>query len=314
MLYGDSDFSKYSSDFYTGNLTAAVKHTQKLSTDALERFARDPTGCRRVGILRHFGEAPPATWVERPEGGGRACGTCDNCARAAAASGGGKALTRDMCLQAAPVLIALHMGFTGNSTPMSVLSTVASDGSGSANSWQQPKPGTREAIRAIRAALEPSAKTVNFNKEMVQLLVQQGLVRKDMKKGDWATYDVFSIEPNSRGRELAVKVTAAARSAAAAAVAAGAGSVGSAGVHSGKTVVGSPALAPAPSPMTREKARARLGQLPQVILPVPEGVARAEAEVAAAVGAKAAAVGAKIAELRAAGWDTPRTPLETVCL
>ena len=125
MLYGDSDFTKYSSDFYTNNLTAAVKKTQKASTDALEGFARDPLGCRRAGILRHFGEEPPMGWGKSPDENsvpGRVCGTCDNCQRVAAAAaaaaagggGGGKsALSRDMCLEAAPALVALHHGFGG---------------------------------------------------------------------------------------------------------------------------------------------------------------------------------------------------------
>ena len=81
MLYGESDFVKYQSDFYVGKLSAEAKLTQKKSTDALERFSRDPTACRRAGILQHFGEKEPGVWKTSPEDGKKVCGTCDNCVR-----------------------------------------------------------------------------------------------------------------------------------------------------------------------------------------------------------------------------------------
>ena len=47
---------------------------------------------------------------------------------------------------------------------MSVLTGVACDGTPSANHWQVPRDGTREAVRAVRAAIDPKWKTVNFTK------------------------------------------------------------------------------------------------------------------------------------------------------
>ena len=120
MLYGDNDFVKYASDFYVGKLSREARETQKKSTDALERFARDARGCRRAGILRHFGETTPDTWRPAPAVGDatsaatsdkpvsrRVCGTCDACSRLFESAASGRALEAEYTLECAPVLMAV---------------------------------------------------------------------------------------------------------------------------------------------------------------------------------------------------------------
>ena len=115
----------------------------------------------------------------------------------------------------------------------------------------------------------------------MQLLVQQGYLRKEAKKSEYSSYDVFFINNhNAEARNVAVKITSAALRAAGEAAAAG---------QSGPLLT------------SKSVARERLGELPTVTLPVPEGVARAEAEAAAAADAK-------LEELRTAGVDVSAVP------
>ena len=287
MLYGDADFSKYSSEFYVGKLTAEARRTQKASTDALERFARDPLGCRRAAILRHFGESPPRAWEESPDGDetrGRVCGTCDACARvAAAAKTGGGALRRDLALEAAPILVALTRGFGGGGVSMTHLAALAADGAQPPNG-RVPAQGAREAIRVLRAALDPVSRTVNFVKEMTQTASREGLVRKATQSGAYGAYETFEATP--RGRELGERAYAAARAEQSA----------DQGADQGAD--------------HRERTRRRLRDaLPPFVVPVPEAVAAAEAEARRAADARAD-------ELRAAGVDlsaVPQTELDAGC-
>ena len=282
MLYGDGDFSKYGSDFYVGGLSETVRRTQKASTDALERFSREPLACRRAGILAHFGESPPESWPDSPDPAvaGKVCGTCDTCVRVrrAAEDGGvAKTLRRDMAFEAAPVLIALHHGFGGGPVPMTALASLAKDGA-DPKTGRMPNPAARTAIRAIRAALPAPSKTDSFVKEMTQALVQEGLIHKRTEKGPYSAYDVYSIPRNGREAAIATRCTRAALAAAAA---------------SPVTVAHGKAA--------RDAIRARVGALPPIVLPVPEGVARAEAEAAAVASAR-------VEELVKAGVDVSAVP------
>lgn len=70
-MYADaSDFTKYKSDFYLGNLSGEARAATVKSMDALRDFAMNSSGCRRVDLLEFFHEAPSF---------GKSCGTCDLC-------------------------------------------------------------------------------------------------------------------------------------------------------------------------------------------------------------------------------------------
>ena len=74
MFAVDTDFDKYSSQFYLGNLTAQAREAVTTSTARLRAFARASAtaSCRRAMILHYFdnGEISGGTWR---------CGACDLC-------------------------------------------------------------------------------------------------------------------------------------------------------------------------------------------------------------------------------------------
>jgi ATP-dependent DNA helicase RecQ/Werner syndrome ATP-dependent helicase len=59
-----SDFDKYSSDFYVGNLSGAVRQATLDSTHALRDYALCRSHCRRKGLLAYFGEVPSWTMCQ----------------------------------------------------------------------------------------------------------------------------------------------------------------------------------------------------------------------------------------------------------
>ena len=69
LICKDADFAAYSSDFYTGDLSAQARQIVTASTEKLRAFAAEPSTCRWCKLLSHFGEAGTIT----------ACGSCDNC-------------------------------------------------------------------------------------------------------------------------------------------------------------------------------------------------------------------------------------------
>ena len=66
----ESDFTKYNSDFYIGNLSGQAKQCYLESLSALKDFALEKSKCRRKALLDFFNEKPEF---------GNQCGTCDNC-------------------------------------------------------------------------------------------------------------------------------------------------------------------------------------------------------------------------------------------
>ena len=292
MLYGDNDFVKYASDFYVGKLSREARETQKKSTDALERFARDARGCRRAGILRHFGETTPNTWRPAPALGfdatsadvtssrskplevpRRVCGTCDACSRLFESAASGKALEAEYTLECAPVLMAVAKGFPGSGASMTHVVALATDSNPPANG-RAPAAGVRERVRAARLALKPQTRSQAFVKEITRALADGGYLRAVAVKSEYGSYEVFQTTP--RG----VAVANAAFE-----------------VFASDFACGDAAA-------RREAALAALARRApgaRVILPVPESLARAEAD------AKAAA-DAKVLELEAAGVDTSAIP------
>jgi RecQ family ATP-dependent DNA helicase len=75
MYCNPNDFTRYSDDFYTKNLSTSAKRAIAESTEALRKLSLNENECRRVAILRFFDEKPIF---------GEHCGTCDNCVNAVA--------------------------------------------------------------------------------------------------------------------------------------------------------------------------------------------------------------------------------------
>ena len=195
MLYGENDFVKYSSDFYTAKMSHSAKRTQQQSTNALEQFARDPVECRRADILKHFGEQVPNDWKPSPEDSTkRVCGSCDNCAKVFAASKDGKSLKRDLTIEACPILLAVGKGFPGGGVSMVHIAALATDSNPPANG-RAPQNGVREMIRRNRSVLDPTTRSLVFVKELVQSLSQSGFLRKNAIKGQHGSYEVFHCTP-----------------------------------------------------------------------------------------------------------------------
>jgi superfamily II DNA helicase RecQ len=71
MYCNESDFAKYTDDFYVGSLAAEVRAARLASLAALRAYAADGA-CRRRALLAYFGEAAPD------------CGKCDCCRRLSA--------------------------------------------------------------------------------------------------------------------------------------------------------------------------------------------------------------------------------------
>lgn len=68
LLYSDSEFSGYKSEFYINKLSAAQLAVIEASTDTLQRYANSRTECRRLAVLRYFGDDSEIT-----------CTNCDIC-------------------------------------------------------------------------------------------------------------------------------------------------------------------------------------------------------------------------------------------
>ena len=290
MLYGDNDFVKYASDFYVGKLSAAVRATQKKSTDALERFARDAVGCRRAGILAHFGERTPASWRPAPTASSadgrpgtkndgavrRICGTCDACERLAASAASGEALEAEYALECAPVLMAVARGFPGTGASMTHVVALATDSNPPANGRAPKDAGVRERVRRARLALSPTARSQPFVKEVTRALAEAGFLRTAAVKSEFGSYEVFHATP--RGVAVADAAFAA---------------------FADETSVPSTASASERREAAQASLRARLQT--RVVLPVPESLARAEAD-------RKAAADAKVRELEDSGADTSAIP------
>ena len=284
MLYGDNDFVKYASDFYVGKLSREARETQKKSTDALERFARDAVGCRRAGILAHFGEDTPVSWRPAPAGNTlrnadgtprRVCGTCDACARLLESAASGKSLEEEYTLECAPVLMAVAKGFPGSGASMTHVVALATDANPPANG-RAPASGVRERVRRARLALSPATRSQPFVKEVTRALAEAGFLCTAPVKSEYGSYEVFRATP--RGVAVADAAFAA---------------------FASETSVPSTVSASERREAALAALRARLET--RVVLPVPESLARAEAD-------RKAAADAKVRELEDAGADTSAIP------
>jgi len=215
LIATDGDFSNYSSDFYTGGLTAAAKEEQLKSTDALRRFASGSC-CRRKWLLEYFGEAPAF---------GNCCSSCDICRSNVAHAGD---LTRDFQKAAFPVLEAVA-ATSSFPQPLTSLLTIiagtwkpraAKGGSSQFSQGSQLSQGffaeachlnpserriveAMARIREVRQELPVLMRREAFSREMVAVLANEGYI--DRKRISTTTsngynnsFDVFGVTAKGR--------------------------------------------------------------------------------------------------------------------
>ena len=177
LMFADNDFTRYSSDFYTKDLTPEAARTQQQSTDALKSFAHDRDTCRRVLIMRHFEETPSFT---------RCDASCDNCARSAL---GLDVLRRNFAREVLPIFLTLK--YAGGSLTMTKFLRTISGLKDSESLF----PNQRKAIDDARLAanLQPGSTTTEFYKEMMAILSRTGLVSERIVKGAYSTYSVYAL-------------------------------------------------------------------------------------------------------------------------
>jgi superfamily II DNA helicase RecQ len=186
ILYtSETDFDRYQSDFYLGNLQGQARDAIVESTKALKAFAMDGEKCRRKALLDFF--------HERPAFGDR-CGTCDNCQ--AMATYGADSI-RDFGAVARIVLLTVN-GL--NEQGLTNLITVMT---GKTVEDYRYKRGTdptrfRDMLQGKRDAL-PKKVTQDQFRELVQALTQKGYLHESTKKADVngfsRSWTIFSITP-----------------------------------------------------------------------------------------------------------------------
>lgn len=174
MYFSQADFSNYNSDFYLGRLSDTAKTNVLKSIDALRAYAEDSRGCRRLGLLKFFGESPPFT----------RCGDCDNCKNV---NDNADDLTRDFSAAAAVVLLALWQ--IAPRQP----------------SWSELAKGLTQVGSAAfrrKTALDSvdGRWTVEALKDLTSELcnTKPPIVARGSFKGEYRTFDVFSLADAGR--------------------------------------------------------------------------------------------------------------------
>lgn len=125
MIYSEQDFTKYHSDFYLGGLDGNKRASTISSMKAMQNFATDQCSCRRVLLLRYFGEPDAADGMEKAGGCDPSlCNPCDNCNNRRQFKGD---LERDYALEATILLEAVRALGTKNSASMTHIRAVLSN-------------------------------------------------------------------------------------------------------------------------------------------------------------------------------------------
>ena len=245
MIYGDGDFSRYSDEFYVGKLDAAARKTQKESTDALERFSRSREVCRRASILAHFGESPPMTWSVCPDNEntrrGRVCGTCDNCRRVVEGVNAGGGSALRRDMSAEAAPVLLALLLAFAPGSSSMTNLVALATDSKPPSWMAPERA-EGALKHIRFARTFLPKE-SRGKETAKDMAQQLAAEGLVAKGTASTgYTTYeTFSLTPNGKTVAQRIM---------------GALSRAG-------------------QTKSKP-----ELPEIVLPIPESVARAMREAA----------------------------------
>ena len=187
MLFSDSDFSKYSGDFYTKGLTKESLQTQLNSTEKLKQYAIEREKCRRAMILEHFDETPQF---------GSRCGTCDNCIRCKTIKADD--LQRNLLNEVMPVLLTLKYSVTG-SLPMgklidAVLGKTPKKGGEVVlqHQWQ------RFQIDEAKKRADKNSRNQQFYKEVLGILVRANYVNEKKVRGAYGSWNVYSLSPKAR--------------------------------------------------------------------------------------------------------------------
>ena len=187
MLFSDSDFSKYSGDFYTKGLTKESLQTQLNSTEKLKQYAIEREKCRRAMILEHFDETPQF---------GSRCGTCDNCIRCKTIKADD--LQRNLLNEVMPVLLTLKYSVTG-SLPMgklidAVLGKTPKKGGEVVlqHQWQ------RFQIDEAKKRADKNSRNQQFYKEVLGILVRANYVNEKKLRGAYGSWNVYSLSPKAR--------------------------------------------------------------------------------------------------------------------
>jgi hypothetical protein len=175
---------------------------------------------------------------------------------------------------------------------------LATDANPPANG-RQPASGVRERVRRARAALTATTRSTPFVKEVTRSLADAGFLRAVAIKGEYGSYEVFQATPRGVAvADAAFEVFASDLTDRVETSDGATSDVVEKNADSKKAEV---------SEVSRREAalKALAARLPnlnaRVILPVPESLARAEAE-------RKASAAAKVRELEDAGADTTNIP------
>jgi hypothetical protein len=194
--------------------------------------------------------------------------------------------------------MAVARGFPGSGASMTHVVALATDANPPANG-RQPASGVRERVRRARAALTATTRSTPFVKEVTRSLADAGFLRAVAIKGEYGSYEVFQATPRGVAvADAAFEVFASDLTDRVETSDGATSDVVEKNADSKKAEV---------SEVSRREAAltalaARLPNLnARVILPVPESLARAEAE-------RKASAAAKVRELEDAGADTTNIP------
>eukprot|EP00594_Rhizosolenia_setigera_P004227 CAMPEP_0178948180 /NCGR_PEP_ID=MMETSP0789-20121207/5326_1 /TAXON_ID=3005 /ORGANISM="Rhizosolenia setigera, Strain CCMP 1694" /LENGTH=1048 /DNA_ID=CAMNT_0020628511 /DNA_START=100 /DNA_END=3246 /DNA_ORIENTATION=- len=189
MWANDSDFSKYSGEFYTKFLTKVGKEQVSTSIERLREFSMTTEVCRRAYLLKYFHETPSF---------GEWCGTCDVCQNRKKYAG--VDLYRDFRKDGALIVLtaiqALREGSMGSIEKVISGKIVESYRYKSNVNPQQ----VQETIQTLRKDM-PKKRPLGFFKEMIPSLVSKKYIQQSVKKASatmkyktsWSCYETTSL-------------------------------------------------------------------------------------------------------------------------
>jgi len=177
MICSDTDFVRYSDDFYVGALTPKAREMVLASTASLRAYAADGSTCRHVQLLRYFGEEPTFT---------HCLNMCDNCLNSQKHAND---THRDFGAEARVVLVAVRQA--GDGAPWSRIEPqlLGSDGALTQN--------VQHSAAALRAELRPRRSAAAL-REFLGLLVESKHLNRYTKRttGQYArSYEAYGVSP-----------------------------------------------------------------------------------------------------------------------
>jgi superfamily II DNA helicase RecQ len=177
ILYtSPSDFDRYLSDFYVGQLEGPAREASVESTKALKAFALNKETCRRKALLEFFHERPSF---------GERCGTCDTCK---AQTQYGDDAVRDFGPVARMILEAAScLREQGMSTLMQVLGGKIVDGYRYERSTIPSQ--LKASLEAQRKGLPNKRVNVDQLKEFATALVQKNYIQEATKSSSVSGYN-----------------------------------------------------------------------------------------------------------------------------